>query len=805
MAGHEHAARSAGTLTATRTKRWLWSLLWLGAAMLMTVIVLARLTLTFDLSAFLPRQTTPLQEVLVEQIRNGPASRLLVIGISGADADVLAEASEELKQALAAEPDFTSVANGQLALDDAEVPAPVDRYYLLMRDLDYSRATLAGAVQSRLRDLAFAGGRPLIELIARDPFLATLDILERLSPADIGGELWFAETGSAVLIAETRAGSIDIGAQREALATIRETFAELPDTDGLDLEITGVGAFSVELQETIRAEATLRSILASLALLLVLLLAFRSPRLVLAAALPLGMGFLGGLALVSLLFAEVHGITLAFGFTMLGVAIDYPIHLFSHARGRSGPEAMQRIWPTMRLGVISTSIAYLALVFSGSSGLAQLGSFTVAGVVIAMLVTRTWLPFFAVGGAHLAAGGGHPAGSRGVEDAEPVAAGGDDSFAAARAEDDLAVRPALSLPPGLIVLVAATAVAGFSAQEGLWNDNVSSLSPVPADRLAVDNTLRAAATTPDMRYQLVLFGSSLQALLGDCERTDPLLREAQADGMLEGWQSVCQLLPSRAAQTSRQAAIPDRETLRQSMRSAVAGTPFREAAFDPFLEAAAEASSLEILDPAAIAGTPLAAWLDAHLLALESNWVALISLVGPQPAALQERVAQWPVAVTLVDIQGASIEMMQDYRRNAVMVIAVAALLILALLWYGRGELRQTLWIAITVSAALSATIAVAVLVHGSLTVMHLVALLLVLGLGLDYALFVSRVESAAERECTRRGIFLCAISTTLAFGILAGSSIPVLKYLGLTVATGSVANFLLAWFGSRGYRRPAR
>jgi predicted exporter len=72
-----------------------------------------------------------------------------------------------------------------------------------------------------------------------------------------------------------------------------------------------------------------------------------------------------------------------------------------------------------------------------------------------------------------------------------------------------------------------------------------------------------------------------------------------------------------------------------------------------------------------------------------------------------------------------------------------------------------------------------------------------VLGLGLDYALFMARAEPAAERAATRRGVFACAASTTLAFGILAASSIPVLKFLGLTVAVGSASSFLLAWLGS--------
>jgi predicted exporter len=145
---------------------------------------------------------------------------------------------------------------------------------------------------------------------------------------------------------------------------------------------------------------------------------------------------------------------------------------------------------------------------------------------------------------------------------------------------------------------------------------------------------------------------------------------------------------------------------------------------------------------------------------------------------------------------------MRDYRGTALRTILAAAFLIVALLWWVRGDALQTVWVALTVVASLTGTIAIIGLVHGSLTVIHMVALLLVLGLGLDYALFLSRSESTAEVAATRRGVIACAASTTIAFAILAASSIPVLKFLGLTVAAGSLVSFAVAWAGSRLFRR---
>jgi predicted exporter len=735
----------------------------------MIFVIYLRLELSFDLSAFVPTQTTVSHEILIEQIKRGPASRLLVIGIAGASSDRLADVSDQLKRELSESPTFVVIMNGEVDAETSTVPAPVDRYYLLMRDVDYSIESLRSAMQSRLKDLAFGGGATLLEMIARDPFLVTLDILEQLPPAEIVGDMWFADDGSAVLMAETVCTSIDTQAQRAAIDLVKTAFHELPDTDKLTLDITGVGAFSVELQETIRKEATIRSVLASLALMLVILVVFRKPRHILLAALPLGMGFLAGLALVSMLFERVHGITLAFGFTMLGVVIDYPLHLFSHAQSVSGRTAIRRIWPTLRLGVTSTAIAYLALLFSGSQGLAQLGSFTVTGVIFAMLVTRTWLPHFVSG----------------VQEAPSTTSG--------RVES-----PTLGWTVGLLALLSSVAVTWHYTTSGLWDDQLSSLSPVSAERLSADRRLRGATATPDMRYQLFLQSDSLDALLEDCEQAEALLMTARDDGLVMDWQSVCQLLPSWANQESRRQAIPETEVLRERVRQAAADTPFRAEAFEPFINAAAKSRQFGPLGPDEMRDTPLRSWLDAHLMRLDSQWIALVSLIEPKPDMLESRVTEWPISAGLIDLQNASLELMRDYRISAVKVITIAALLILALLWLVRGEFKQMLWVGLTVTAALGTTMTVTSLIHGGLTVMHLVAMLLVLGLGLDYALFLSRSESVMARAETRKGVLACAASTTLAFSILAGSSIPILKYLGLTVATGSTASYLLAYFGSR-------
>ena len=73
-------------------------------------------------------------------------------------------------------------------------------------------------------------------------------------------------------------------------------------------------------------------------------------------------------------------------------------------------------------------------------------------------------------------------------------------------------------------------------------------------------------------------------------------------------------------------------------------------------------------------------------------------------------------------------------------------------------------------------------------------ALLLVLGIGLNYALFFERTPlDDAERARTRMSLAVCSISTVATFGFLALSATPVLHAIGSTVALGALLSLLVS------------
>ena len=102
--------------------------------------------------------------------------------------------------------------------------------------------------------------------------------------------------------------------------------------------------------------------------------------------------------------------------------------------------------------------------------------------------------------------------------------------------------------------------------------------------------------------------------------------------------------------------------------------------------------------------------------------------------------------------------------------------------------------VCLSLLVALLLDLALLVLLGQRLSLFHLIALILVAGIGIDYSLFFSRpCDDMDDRKRTLHALTVCAISTTTVFGTIATSKIPVLATIGATVAIGVLANFIAA------------
>ena len=787
-------------------RRWALAALWALALVALGAFAAARLQASGDLRLFMPEPRTAEQRLLMHELGEGPGARLLLVALAGAPPEVLAERSRALRARLEADPAFAFVGNGDDGLEDIPEALAAYRYVLGAPRADgaalpgqpLDAAGLRAALASRLADLGSPAGMLVAPLLPTDPTLETLRVLEAWTPAHaprlVEGTWASADGAMALLLVGTAAAGFDPPGQAAALQALRDAHAAVLAAEAEaaagageaapsgTLEASGPGAFSVLMAGRTRAEASALGGAATLGLVALLALAYRGLALPLLGALPLASAAVVGLAATALAFGEVHGITLAFGFTLIGVAQDYPVHLFSHLRPGEAPAgAVRRIWPTLATGVASTGVAYLTFFVTGVPGLQQLAVFTIAGLGAAALATRFALP--------------HVLGPR----TRDVA----DAAWPARLQRLLARLPRLrGLAPALAV--AALAVIAL-APTPWWEDDLGRLTPVPVELLQRDRALRAELGAPDVRWMLVQEAADAEAALAAGEALAPRLQALVDDGAIAGFDLAARTLPSAATQAARQAALPAPDALAAALAEAQVGTPFRAGAFDGFLADVERARTQPPLRPADLAGTPLGLRLDALLLERDGRTLALVSLTGVErPEALAALAAEVP-GLALLDLKAVAESLAGAWRGQVLWALGLALVLLSATVWIGLREARRGLRVLAPMALG---TLLVLAALHGagvSLTLFHLVALVLAAGLGLDYALFFEHAAHARERaggdaaaaladeRRTLHALLVCTASTLLVFALLGLSSIPVLRAIGLTVGLGVVAHFALA------------
>ncbi|MDH3320123.1 MAG: MMPL family transporter, partial [Betaproteobacteria bacterium] len=513
---------------------------------------------TADLTAFLPRTPSPAQQLLVDQLRDGAVGRVMLIAIEGADAAARAALSRDLGARLRADPRFAHIANGAAQGMERERALLFDHRYVLSPTVTPERFSAEGlreAIEETLDLVASSAGGLAQALLPRDPTgemarLAVTQLAEGPRPALSGG-VWASRDGErALLLARTAAAGADTDAQEAAMQAVADAFdtaAKRTDSPQARLRMTGASVFAVESRATIKREVARVALLGVALIAALLLWAYRSPTALLLGLLPVLTGALVGVAAVALGFGVVHGVTLGFGATLIGEAVDYAIYLFvqTGAAHASRDAWLAEFWPTIRLGVFTSMIGFAALLLSGFPGLAQLGLYSVCGLAAAALFTRFVLPLLL------------PAGFR-VRELSALG----ERFARWRAA---AGRWRWLVP----VLCAAAVLVLFTQRGALWATDLSGLSTINAEDQAFDGRLRADLGAADARYLAVATGRDEQEALRAAERVAAALRPLVAQGVIAGFDSPARYLPSDATQEARAASLPDPRELRARLAQAL--------------------------------------------------------------------------------------------------------------------------------------------------------------------------------------------------------------------------------------------
>lgn len=774
-------------MTIGRTLRWI---AWIGLVVA-AVLQIGRTTVVTDVTSFLPGPADADQRLMADQLRDGLSTRILIVGLRlpddvAAQPAALEDASRRLRERLAADPAFAWVSNGDLSGHERERERLFDARYLLSPGVTaqaFSTAGLAGAFERLETALASAQGVALRPIARADPTLEVLRFADAVSgvAARQADGLWLSgDKRTALLVLETTARGHDIDGVRAAIERVRTTAADVlatwpPGLAAPAVDFAGAAWFNVRAHDALGRDAEHLSLLAIVLIGALLWRATRSPRLLGLAVIPVATGALCGFAAVGFTAGSIHAITLAFGMTLIGEAVDYAI--YTYVQREPGGRHPPGFWRALGLALLTSLIGFTPMLFSGFQGLRQLALFSIVGLVVAAACARWLLPDLM------------PA---------PVAAPApaDDRPAPAHGALPALLRAMRRLRWPLVVATLALAAMLVAQRDRLWLDSLDSLSASAPQDTVRDQRWRDALGMPDLRTLVTVRGADRDEALARAQAVAGVLDRLVQEGRLRGYDSPTALLPPAPLQAARRAALPEPTVLRERVDAALAGRNLRAAAFEPFFAAVEAARTGPAIDVDHYRGTALGHWLDARLVASDDGVAALILLQGATSRAEVDRAlrsAGLP-GVATIDLGADVAALVAGYRAQATRTALLGLAGIVAVLALQLRRPRPIAAMTATLVATVVVSAALLTLLSGHLTVFNLVALLLVAGVASNYALFFATLPAEPGlRRRTSLSVLLAGASTFLAFAMLALASAPVLAMIGLTVAIGALVGLVAA------------
>ncbi|WP_223532281.1 MMPL family transporter [Pseudomonas sp. GL-RE-20] len=594
-----------------------------------------------------------------------------------------------------------------------------------------------------------------------------LDIGSGALVADADGKSW------VLLRARTTGNAFDMNLPLQVADLLEHSREEATRHDVQLLAASGL-LYAASGQQQAAREMTWVGGGATVGILLLLLLAFRRWR-VLLAFVPVLVGMLFGAVACVALFGHMHVMTLVLGSSLIGVAVDYPLHYLSKSWSlkpwHSWP-ALRMTLPGLTLSLITSGIGYLALAWTPFPALTQIAAFSAAGLL----------------GAYLSAVCLLPALLKGV-DLRPA------QWPLRICELLLDCREALLKQlktPVLLALLIAFCMGGL-LQLGSKNDIRQWIS---APQQLTDEARTIARITgyqPTSQFFLIRAANQQQLLERQTalrERLDQLIGLEK----LQGYLSLNQLVS------------PPNE--QQQVREALSKLP---SFWQPLLDIGVPAEALQAeltklqalptVDIDAALGGPLAEpyrplWLGPT----DDGVAAMVSLQGINNPALLRLQGEDLPGVTLVDRLGELNNVFAATQISAAeLKLASCVLIVLVLILpFGLGGALRI--VSLPLLAALCSLASLGWLGQ-PLTLFSLFGLLLVTAISVDYAILMR--EQVGGAAVSLLGTLLAALTTWLSFGLLAVSSTPAVSNFGLSVSLGLIFSFLLAPWAGRQVHEP--
>lgn len=554
--------------------------------------------------------------------------------------------------------------------------------------------------------------------------------------------------------------------QRNVLTAINSHKAMFT-SEGIGLQMSGMLIHADQAARQANGEIFTIGAGSMIGIIILMILVFKQLKPVFLIFIPLIVGCVMAVSVTLFVFGKIHLITIAFGAGLVGVSIDYTLHFLCERRISSATDVLQKILPGLLLGLFSSVMAYAAQAMSPFPGLQQMAVFSAVGLMASWLTVVLWFPLLTK----------HDA-------INPLLAakklnGLRDVFSRIGKNKIMAV---------LVLIALVLSLKMISNSDSL--DDIRLLQVSSGNLLEQEKGVQEVLGSSSSSQFLLIGGSTIEESLQKEERVIPLLDKLVEKGLLQGYQALSQQLPSLKRQTENTKFI---QRLYEKQLTPLYGQiGLNEKKIPESLAEFNRLRSFQLSPEVWLQQKISKPWRD-QLIVSDDGLVnaTIVRFLGPMGDDTKEAltsVASEEGGVEFIDqIQGLT-DLMARFRAEITSLVMSAYLLVFLVLF---ARYKKKVWrIVLPPLLASIFTLALIVNFEQGVNIFHLMALILVLGIGLDMGIFLSE---SSDYSHTWLAVSMSSLTSLFAFGLLTFSETPVLHHFGLTVLIGLTLVWLLA------------
>ncbi|MBC3874107.1 transporter [Undibacterium sp. LX15W] len=784
--------------TSTKSQGWAWFAIW---ALVVALLVAhnsylwlgKRITPDTDILALLPvQERDPVLRQSFTHMVDAAQQRVIVL-IGAEDWEDTKKAANAYTQVLSTHKDLFDITSlSEKTQSDWLAPFQKNRLALLtvQQQNQLKTGTSEAWANTALNKLYSAFSGPKLGAFQDDPF-GTFDIWvqERAQETPVrprDGHLFVADAKQQYILLPITLvpPAFSLTAQEkviplleQAAAAARASASQNPNNK-IEIISTGVVLHAAAAGQQANQEVSTIGLGSLIGIIVLMWISFHSLKPIGLILLSIGVGFLGALSVCVLLFDRIHLLTLVFGASLIGIAQDYGIYFLCHRLGTSKVDSrtlLGQLIPGLLLTLLCAIIGYLGLALTPFPGLRHMAVFSAVGLIFAWFTVVCWFPQL-VHANSLKSG-------KLVERYNQLLS--------------LFKLPQKSRSLWIVaLLISLVSVYGLSRLS--TNDDIRSLQTPPKHLVSDQMKFGKLLDAPTPVQYFLVRGESAEVVLQREENLKRALDPLIGQQVLSGYQAISNWVPSLKTQADNRALIEDKLLSKDGPLKLIADKIEEDAAWQANIRQHLLKSNQTLTVENFFLSTASQATRHLWLGKLDNHYASIVAIKGLKYSEISKlsQLAMGVEGVQWVDKIAEISSVLGRYRQNMGWVLIGAYLLVFGLMFH---RYRKDTWRTLAPAALASIfTLALLGISAQALQLFHILALMLLLGIGVDYGIFMQEqnrqtTEEAAtqSRNLAWLATGLSAASTILSFGLLALSNTPALRAFGLTMLIGTA----LVWF----------